>query len=133
MAGYQYTVIIGNVGRDPELRYTPSGVAVCDFSLAVTRRWNDRQSNERREETTWFRVTCWRQLAEIANQYVVKGRQVMVAGRVGASAYIGQDGEARASLELTALDLQLLGRRDEVFDSGGEDEGYPSEPEDLPF
>jgi single-strand DNA-binding protein len=133
MAGYQYTVIIGNVGRDPELRYTPSGVAVCDFSLAVNRTWTDRQSNERREETTWFRVTCWRQLAEIANQYVVKGRQVMVAGRIGASAYIGQDGEARASLELTALDLQLLGRRDEGFESGGEDEGYPSEPEDLPF
>jgi single-strand DNA-binding protein len=133
MAGYQYTVIIGNVGRDPELRYTPSGVAVCDFSVAVTRRWNDRQSNERREETTWFRVTCWRQLAEIANQYVVKGRQVMVAGRVSTSAYIGQDGEARASLELTALDMQLLGRRDEVYDTGSEDEEYPSEPEDLPF
>jgi single-strand DNA-binding protein len=132
MAGYQYTVIIGNVGRDPELRYTPSGVAVCDFSVAVSRRWNDRQSNERREETTWFKVTCWRQLAEIANQYVVKGRQVMIAGRVSADAYIGNDGDARASLNLTALDMQLLGRRDDVYE-GGDSGDYPNEPEDLPF
>ena len=131
MAGYQYTVIVGNVGRDPEMRYTQSGVAVCDFSVAVSRRWNDRQSNERREETTWFKVTCWRQLAEIASQYVVKGRQVMITGRVSADAYIGNDGEARASLNLTAQDMQLLGSRDDVYDDGGG--RTPNEPEDLPF
>ena len=56
MAGYQYTVIIGNVGRDPEMRYTQAGVAVCDFSVAVSRRWQDKNTNEKREETTWFRV-----------------------------------------------------------------------------
>ena len=130
MAGYQYTIIIGNVGRDPELRYTQSGVAVCDFSVAVSRRWNDRTSNEQREETTWFRVSAWRGLAETANQYVHKGMQIMVAGRIGASAFIGQDGEARASLELTALDIQFLGRRGEAAEDYQE---YPSEPEDLPF
>ena len=130
MAGYQYTVIVGNVGRDPELRYTQSGVAVCDFSVAVSRRWTDKNTNEQREETTWFKVSAWRNLAEIASQYVRKGKQVMVAGRVNASAFIGQDGQARASLELTANDLQLLGRRDEAPEEGG---SYPSEPEDLPF
>ena len=130
MAGYQYTIIIGNVGRDPELRYTQSGVAVCDFSVAVTRRWNDRTTNEQREETTWFRVSAWRGLAETCNAYVRKGMQIMVAGRVNASAYIGQDGEARASLELTALDVQFLGRRGEVAETPGD---YPSEPGDLPF
>jgi single-strand DNA-binding protein len=129
MAGYQYTVIVGNVGRDPELRYTQSGVAVCDFSVAVSRRWTDKNTNEPREETTWFKVSAWRNLAEVASQYVRKGKQVMVAGRVNASAFIGQDGQARASLELTANDLQLLGRRDEA----PEGEAYPSEPEDLPF
>ena len=102
MAGYQYTVIIGNVGRDPELRYTQSGVAVCDFSVAVSRRWTDRNTNEQREKTTWFRVSAWRQLAETVNQYVRKGMQIMVAGEVDATAFIGQDGEARATLELTA-------------------------------
>lgn len=134
MAGYQYTVIIGNVGRDPELRYTQSGVAVCDFSVAVSRRWTNRQTNERQEETTWFRVSAWRGLAETANQYVHKGMQIMVAGRVDASAYIAQDGEARASLELTALDIQFLGRPGETYDSGyNDDSSYPSEPDDLPF
>jgi len=130
MAGYQYTIIVGNVGRDPELRYTQSGVAVCDFSVAVTRRWNDRNTNEKREETAWFRVTTWRGLAETCNQYVHKGMPIMVAGRVSASAYIGKDGEARASLELTAVDVQFLGRRGEAAEAP---EGYPSEPDDLPF
>ena len=94
MAGYQYTIIIGNVGRDPEMRYTQSGVAVADFSVAVSRRWTDRTSNEQREKTTWFRVSAWRGLAETVNQYVHKGMQVMVTGEVDASAYAGQDGSA---------------------------------------
>jgi single-strand DNA-binding protein len=130
MAGYQYTIIIGNVGRDPEMRYTQSGVAVCDFSVAVSRRWSDRTTNEPREKTTWFRVTAWRGLAETTNQYVHKGMQIMVTGEIEASAFTGQDGEARASLDLTARDIQFLGRRGESNDVAGE---YPSEAEDLPF
>ena len=129
MAGYQYTIIIGNVGRDPEMRYTQSGVAVADFSVAVSRRWTDRTSNEQREKTTWFRVSAWRGLAETVNQYVHKGMQVMVTGEVDASAYAGQDGSPRATLEITARDIQFLGRRGE----GGDEGSYPSEPEDLPF
>ncbi|MBN1967572.1 MAG: single-stranded DNA-binding protein [Anaerolineae bacterium] len=130
MAGYQYTIIIGNVGRDPELRYTQSGVAVCDFSVAVSRRWSDRNTNEMREKTTWFKVTAWRGLAETCQQYVHKGMQIMVTGEVDASAFTGQDGEARASLELTAQTVQFLGRRGEGAEDAG---GYPNEPEDLPF
>ena len=133
MAGYQYTIIIGNVGRDPELRYTQSGVAVCDFSVAVSRRWTDRTTNEPREETTWFRVSAWRGLAETVSQYVHKGMQIMVAGRVAASAYLAQDGQPRATLELTALEVQFLGRRGERMDVPGENGGYPDAPEDLPF
>ncbi len=112
MAGYQYTIIIGNVGREPELRYLESGVAVCDFSVAATRRWKSADG-ETREETTWFRVTAWRGLAETVNQYVHKGMQIMVTGRIAASAYKAEDGEARATLELTAQDIQFLGRRPE--------------------
>lgn len=118
MPGYSYTMIIGHVGRDPELRYTQSGVAVCDFSVAVTRKWS--QGDDQREETTWFKVSAWRGLAETCNQYVHKGMPIMVAGRVGVSAYIAQDGEARASLELTAQDVQFLGRAGE---RGNGDEG----------
>ena len=116
MSGYQYTVIIGNVGHDPDMRYTPQGVPVCDFSVAVTRKW--KQGDEQREETTWFKVVCWRALAEIASQYVVKGRQVMIAGRVSVDAYTDKQGEARATLELTAQDLQLLGARGDTVEDG---------------
>lgn len=114
MAGYQYTIIVGHVGREPELRYTGSGVAVCDFSVAVSRRWT--QDNEPREETTWFKVTTWRALAETCNQYVHKGMQIMVTGRIDASAWMGNDDEPRASLELTAQDVQFLSRSDEPDD-----------------
>jgi single-strand DNA-binding protein len=127
MAGYQYTVIIGNVGRDPEMRYTQSGIAVCDFSVAVSRRWTDRTSNESKEETTWFRISAWRALAETCNQYVHKGMQIMVAGRVSANAYSAQDGTPRASLDLLALDVQFLGQRGDASDSA------PREAENMPF
>ncbi len=112
MAGYQYTIIIGNVGRDPELRYTPAGRAVCDFSVAVSRKWTDRTTGEAREETTWFHVSAWGTLAETCNEYVRKGMQIMVSGEIEASAFVGQDGAARASLDLTARDVQFLGSRD---------------------
>jgi single-strand DNA-binding protein len=131
MAGYQYTIIIGNVGRDPELRYTSTGAAVCSFSVAVSRSWTDKNSNEPREETTWFKVSAWRALAETANQYVHKGMQIMVTGEVKASAYAGKDGTPQASLELTARNIQFLGRRGEGTEMQHSD--YPSEPEDLPF
>ncbi len=121
MAGYQQTIIVGNVGRDPELRYTQSGVAVCDFSVAVSRKWTDRNSNEPREKTIWFRVTAWRSLAETCNQFVRKGMQIMVTGEVDASAYVGQDGEARASLDLTAQNVQFLGSREDAREAQARD------------
>lgn len=126
MAGYQYTIIIGNVGQDPELRYTRDGIAVCNFSVAVNRRWTDRASNQPREKTTWFRVSVWRELAETCNQFVRKGMQIMVTGEVDASAYVGQDGEARATLELTAQNVQFLGAREAVTDE-------MREPGEIPF
>lgn len=125
MAGYQYIVIVGNVGRSPELRYTQGGVAVCDFSVAVSRKWTDSASGQQREKTTWFRVSAWRGLAETVSQFVTKGMQIMVAGEVDVSAYVGQDGEARGSLDLTARDIQFLGR-------AGERVTAP-ESEDMPF
>jgi single-strand DNA-binding protein len=136
--GYQYTVIIGNLTADPELKYSQSGVAICSFGVAVNRKWTDRNTSERREEVTYFRVTAWRGLAETANEYLSKGRQVMIAGRVSASAYIANDGEARASLEITAQDVQFLGRAGERESAGPNDRrhpvtGKPAEREDMPF
>ena len=75
---YQKVIIVGNLGTDPEMRYMPDGTAVTNFSVATNRRWTDRATGEPREETTWFRVSVWRQQAETANQYLSKGRQVLV-------------------------------------------------------
>lgn len=136
---YQQVIIIGNVGRDPDMRYTSGGTAVCSFSVAVSRRWTDKTTNEQREKTTWFKVTAWRQLAETCSQYVKKGMQIMVIGEIDASAYVSQNGEARASLELTASTIKFLGSRGEGGSSGGySDEGsyhqdYASDADDIPF
>jgi len=129
---YQYTVIVGNVGRDPEMRYTQGGTAVCDFSVAVSRRWTDKQTNEQREKTTWFRVSAWNRLGETCNQYVKKGMRILVTGEVDASAWIGQEGDARATLELRANDVKFLSRKDEDTGYSG-DSGPASDLHDIPF
>ena len=126
---YQQTTIIGNLGRDPEMRYTPSGRPVTEFSVAVNRKWTTQEGTPG-EEPVWFRVTCWGRLAETTNQYLSKGRQVMVVGRVKASAWTAQDGEARATLELTAQDVKFLGGRGE---QGAEPASYPTDEEEIPF
>lgn len=109
MAWFQQIIIVGNVGRDPEMKYFPSGDQVCNFSVAVTRKVG--AGDQRKEETTWFRVACWRQLAEIANQYVHKGSQVMIVGRVKARAYLDNAGQPQVSLDIDADQMQLLGGR----------------------
>lgn len=143
MAGFQQVIIVGNVGRDPEPRDLPDGSRVVNFSVAVTRRWNDRQTNERREETTWFRVACYRQLAETALQYVRKGTQIMVVGRISARAYLDNNQQPAVSLDLNADNFQLLGSRDQgeggsssTAGSGSRSGGSYSEPDtggDIPF
>lgn len=136
MAGWAQTVVIGNVGRDPEMRYLQNGTPVCSFSVAVTRKWNDRNTNERKEETTWYRVSAWRQLAETANQFVRKGMQIMVVGQVKATAYLDGSGQPASSLELTADNMQFLGSRDGAAQgSGGNDDygGGADNLSDIPF
>ena len=128
MAGWDQTIIVGNVGRDPELRYTQAGVAVCDFSVAVTKRLGRDDAGNAREKTTWYKVTCWRQQAEIAAQYVTKGKQIMVVGSVDASAYVNKQGNAAASLELTADRFELLGGRGD-----GEPAHASGAGEEVPF
>jgi single-strand DNA-binding protein len=111
MAGWQQMIIVGNVGRDVNFKYTQSGVPVADFSVAVTRRFGGRDGAERQEKTTWVRVTCWRNLAEIANQYVRKGTQIMVVGTAEVSSYLDKNNQPAATLELTADNFQMLGSR----------------------
>jgi len=116
---YQQITLIGNLGTDPEMRYTPSGVPVSSFSLAVNKSWTG-QDGQRQDKTTWFRVTTWRKQAEIVSQYLTKGRRVMVVGEVEeARAYTDRDGNQRASLEVTAQIVKFLGARGEDGDMGG--------------
>lgn len=126
MAGYEYVCIVGNVGRDPETREVGDS-SVTNFSVAVTNRWKDRNSGEQREKTKWFRVSCWRGLADVTKRYVHKGMQVMVIGTIDTSAYMGKDGEPKASLDLTAQNVQFLsGSRDGQSSDGGNASTEPS-------
>lgn len=122
---WHQTIIVGNLGGDPELRYLQSGRAVCNFSVAVSERWRDRQSNEQQERTTWYRVAVWGAQAENCNTYLAKGRQVLVIGNVSARAYINNSGEAAASLDMTARSVQFLagGRDGGDSQSGGGQRG----------
>jgi single-strand DNA-binding protein len=96
--------IIGSLGRDPELRSTPNGIPVCTFSVGVTRR----KSNETEPQTDWFKVTAWRQLGENCARYLTKGKKVFVSGPVSVTTYTAKDGTTRASLEVTAEDVEFL-------------------------
>lgn len=119
-------LLIGNVGRDPEMRYTPSGAAVTDFTLAVNHR--NRRDGDVIEETEWFRVSAWGRLAETVNQYVVKGSKVYVDGRFRSRQYIGSDGQTRTSLEVNANNVTFLDRPGQSYgdDGGGNFQGRPS-------
>jgi single-strand DNA-binding protein len=130
---YQQIIIVGNVGRDPEMRYTAQGVGVCSFSVAVNKRYRNQNTNEMVDNTTWFSVSAWRQLAETCSQYVHKGMQIMVVGEVSARAYTTNDGQTRVSLDITAREVKFLSRRGEGSDmyEGG---GYSTEEvDDIPF
>lgn len=139
---YQQVTLIGNLGSDPEMRYTPSGVPVASFSLAVNKSWTG-QDGQRQEKTTWFRVTAWRRTAETVSQYLSKGRRVLVVGEIEeARAYTDRDGNNRASLEVTAQIIKFLGGRNDAGmpgdepmgmaqQSNGGDQSY--DEEDIPF
>lgn len=108
---YQQIILIGNLGNDPELRHTASGVPVCSFSLAVSRKWTG-SGGEAKEKTTWFRVSVWNEQANAVHQYMSKGRQVMVVGEMeDARVFTGKDGNARASLEVKATNVKFLGQK----------------------
>lgn len=114
-------ILIGNLGRDPELRYTPQGDAVCDFSIAVNDRKKDK-SGEMQEFVTWFRITLWRRMAENASKYLTKGKQVYIEGRLQVDEWQDRDGKDRYTLSVTATDMHFLG--------GARDEGSFSEHSD---
>jgi single-strand DNA-binding protein len=121
-------MIIGNLGRDPEMSYTPAGKAVTKFSLAVTRRGKDA-NGERKDDTTWFNVVAWERLGETCNTYLHKGSKVYVEGRMISREYTDKDGNKRTAWEVTATDMEMLTPRSE----GSSAPGGTAPTDDLPF
>ena len=111
-------ILVGNVGRDPELRYTASGTAVANFTLATHRRYKDRDGNQQ-EQTEWHRIVAWARTAEFVNQYAPKGRQLYVEGRLQTRQWEDRDGNTRYTTEIVAENIQLLGARVEGGGGGG--------------
>jgi single-strand DNA-binding protein len=105
-------ILVGNLGRDPELRYTPQGTPVCSFTVATNEKRKDR-AGEMQDVTTWFRVTLWGRQAETASQYLTKGRPVYIEGRLRLDEYTDKDGNKRQSLEVNASDIHFIGGRAE--------------------
>jgi single-strand DNA-binding protein len=132
MASVNKVILIGNLGRDPETRYSPDGAAVTNVTIATSDRWKDKASGEMREATEWHRVVFFGRLAEIAGEYLKKGRPVYVEGKLRTRKWTDKDGNDRYTTEIVANKLLLLGRKDD----GGAPEAAPAkknEDDDLPF
>ncbi|MEE2727104.1 MAG: single-stranded DNA-binding protein [Candidatus Latescibacterota bacterium] len=142
--GVNKVILIGNLGGDPEVRYTPDGVAVANFSLATTESWKDR-NGERQERTEWHRLVLWRQLAEIAKNYLRKGSKLYVEGKLQTRSWDDQSGQKRYTTEVVVNEMEMLDSREGGggnMGGGGSDPG-PSQPppynpqggddDDLPF
>lgn len=124
-------MLIGNLGADPEVRYMPAGGAVTNISLATTRRWKDKQTGERRDATEWHRIVFFNRLAEVAGEYLKKGSQVYVEGRLQTRKWQGQDGQDRYTTEIIAEEMHMLGSRSGGTSSFGTDQpqsGYSAPP-----
>ncbi len=133
--GLNKVMIIGHLGRDPEMRYTPSGKPVTTFTVAVSRSWNTA-SRERQSETEWFNVVAWGNLAEICKQYLTKGQQVYIEGRLKTRRWDDKEGQKHLSVEIIASEMMMLGERREVSQAAEESstESSPSVDEDeFPF
>lgn len=132
MASVNKVILMGNLGRDPETRFTANGAAVCNLRIATTRTWKDKASGERREETEWHSVVLYDRLAEIAGEYLRKGRPVYVEGRLQTRKWQDKEGQDRYTTEIVGMEMQLLGSRDGGGGAGGDDAGSGSAPARAP-
>jgi single-strand DNA-binding protein len=112
MASINKVILIGNLGRDPEVRYAPSGAAMCNVTIATSRNWKNKDTGERQEETEWHRVVFYDRLAEIAGEYLKKGRSVYVEGRLKTRKWTDKDGVEKYTTEIVADQMQMLGSRE---------------------
>ena len=139
MAGINKVILIGRLGKDPEVRYTPSGVPVANFSLATSEEWKDKSTGEKQERTEWHKVEAWRRLGEICGEYLHKGKQVYIEGRLQTDTWEDRDGNKRYTTKIIAQNMQMLdstGRGDKLRPE--ENQMESEEPirvpeDDIPF
>jgi single-strand DNA-binding protein len=130
MAGVNKVILIGNLGKDPEITYTPAGLAVARFSIATSETWKDKSTGDKKEKTEWHRVVTFGKLAEICGEYLVKGKQVFIEGRLQTSSY-EKDGVTRYSTDVIASDMKMLGSKGDYGPSAGQ-AGAPSDGPAMP-
>ena len=139
MAGVNKVILVGNLGRDPEVRYTPNGVAIANFSIATSEEWKDKDTGERQERVEWHRIVAWRRLGEICGEYLHKGSQVYIEGRLQTREWEDRDGNKRYTTEIVAQNMQMLGRPSREGRAESQEERYPDEEpisipdDDIPF
>jgi single-strand DNA-binding protein len=139
MAGVNKVILVGRLGKDPEVRYTPSGVAVANFPMATSREWKDKNTGEKQEETEWHRIVAWRRLGEICGEYLKKGSQIYIEGRLQTRSWEDQDGNKRWTTEIIAQNMQMLDSQGKGgSDAYGGAVPPPEEPinvpeDDIPF
>lgn len=135
--GINKVILIGNLGADPEMRYTPQGAAVCTFNMATNETWTDT-AGEKQERTEWHRIVAWRRLAEFCSEYLKKGSKIYVEGRLQTRSWEDQNGVKRYATEIVARDIQMLDSRGATAETSYEEPPLPPEPpaaedDDLPF
>ena len=142
MAGINKVILLGNLGKDPEIRYLEGGTAVANFTLATSENYKDKTSGERKTITEWHNVVLWRGLAEITEKYLKKGNQVYIEGKLRTRQWQDKDGNTRYTTEIVAENMQMIGRKDDNSSSTPSDTSIPPTPEieqnnsmeeDLPF
>ena len=133
MASVNKVILIGNLGKDPEVRYAPSGSAICNITLATSRNWKDKTSGERQEETEWHRVVFFDRMAEVAGEYLKKGKSVYIEGRLKTRKWTDKEGVEKYTTEIMADRMEMLGSREGGGGGGSSDEmGGASAPRSAP-
>jgi single-strand DNA-binding protein len=132
MASVNKVILIGNLGKDPEVRYAPSGSAICNVTIATSRQWKDKTSGERQEETEWHRVVFYDRLAEIAGEYLKKGKSVYIEGRLKTRKWTDKEGVDKYTTEIIAQEMTMLGGREGGGGGGGDEMGAAPAPRSAP-
>lgn len=139
MAGVNKVILVGRLGKDPEVRYTPSGAAVANFSIATSEEWKDKNTGEKQERTEWHRIVAWRRLGEICGEYLHKGSQIYIEGKLQTRSWEDRDGNKRYTTEIVAQNMQMLDATGKGGKTESEEGRFPTEEpvsipdDDIPF